>query len=117
MYPYQNQFMPNQQMMQQAVQIAQGFAGYQPPTMQIVKVNNRDEVNSFAMGPNSSVALFHSSQNIFYLKTTDEFGKATVSEFDFSPRKETATLGNMNVDDLKTMIANMINEMKGENNA
>lgn len=117
MYPYQNQFMPNQQMIQQAAQMAQGFAGYQPPTMQIFKVNNRDEVNSFAMGPNSSVALFHSSQNIFYLKTTDEFGKATVSEFDFSPRKESATLADMSVDDLKAMIAGMVSDMRGADNA
>lgn len=116
MYPYQNQFMPNQQMMQQAAQLAQGFSGYQPPTMQIFKVNNRGEVDSFAMGPNSSAALFHSSQNIFYLKTTDEFGKATVSEFDFSPRKKTATLADMSVDDLKAMIAGMMAEMKGADN-
>lgn len=117
MYPYQNQYLQNPQMMQQAAQLAQCFAGYQPPTMQIVKVNGRDEANSFAMGPNSSVALFHSSQNIFYLKTTDEFGKATVSEFDFAPRKESATLADMSVDDLKAMIAGMMSDMRGADNA
>ena len=40
------------------------------------------------MPPNSSVALFHESEDILYVKTTDGAGFPTIKTFRFEPYEE-----------------------------
>lgn len=68
--PYQNSLTGNSfQNLQQA--------------MQLIKVNGIDGAKAYAMSPNSSVALFHESENLMYIKTTDGAGFPTIRTFKF----------------------------------
>ena len=40
------------------------------------------------MAPNSAVALFHESEDILYVKTTDGAGFPTIRTFKFTPYEE-----------------------------
>ena len=74
-----------------------GFSmfGYQPtpqPTFQsmgqgqsLVKVSGIEGAKAFQMPPNSAVALFHESEDILYVKTTDGAGFPTIRTFKFQP--------------------------------
>lgn len=85
MYP--NPYGPNPQMMQQAAQAMQAMPayGYQPPSTAIVKVTGIDGAKAYQLGPNSSIALFDDSNDVFYLKTTDGAGFPTIRTFTFAP--------------------------------
>ena len=60
----------------------------QPQTQNIQYVNNRASVDSYQMGPNSSVILMDSNLPRFYTKHTDASGAATIKSFDFKETEE-----------------------------
>ena len=55
---------------------------------QLIKVNGIDGAKAFQMAPNSSVALFHESEDILYVKCTDGAGFPTIRTFRFTPYEE-----------------------------
>ena len=62
----------------------------QQPTYnsQLIKVSGLDGAKAYQMPPNSSVALFHESEDILYVKTTDGAGFPTIKTFRFEPYEE-----------------------------
>lgn len=52
---------------------------------QLVKVSGLEGAKAYQMGPNSSVALFHESEDILYVKSTDGAGFPTIRTFRFEP--------------------------------
>lgn len=52
---------------------------------QLIKVNGLEGAKAYQMGPNSSVALFHESEDILYVKVTDGAGFPTIRTFRFEP--------------------------------
>lgn len=66
-----------------------GFQSIPNPTYtgspQLVKVSGLDGAKAYQMPPNSSVALFHESEDILYVKTTDGAGFPTIKTFRFEP--------------------------------
>ena len=60
----------------------------QPPAQQLIKVSGLEGAKAFQMGPNSAVALFHESEDILYVKTTDGAGFPSIRTFRFTPYEE-----------------------------
>ena len=65
-----------------------GYSGYNPyqsrmPVDNIVKVPGEEGAKSYQMPPNSRVALFDTSEDRFFLKTTDGTGYPTMRRFRF----------------------------------
>lgn len=58
------------------------------PMNGLIRVTGIDGAKAYQMPPNSSVALFDSGQDIFYVKTTDGAGFPTIRAFAFSPIQE-----------------------------
>ena len=56
--------------------------------VQLVKVSGIDGAKAYQMPANSSVALFHESEDIMYVKTTDGAGFPTIRTFRFQPMEE-----------------------------
>lgn len=54
------------------------------PPEQIQYVNGRPSVESYQMGPNSSVILMDSERARFYVKKTDASGTSTIKAYDFT---------------------------------
>ena len=67
--------------------------GYQPiqQTQQLIKVNGIEGAKAYQMAPNSSVALFHESEDLLYVKMTDGAGFPTIRVFRFEPYDEPTT--------------------------
>ena len=61
---------------------------FQPQPVQLVKVSGIDGAKAFQMGANSAVALFHESEDIFYIKSTDGAGFPTIHAYRFEPIDE-----------------------------
>ena len=59
--------------------------GFNPPQTQLIKVSGLEGAKAYQMGPNSSVALFHESEDILYVKSTDGAGFPTIRTFRFEP--------------------------------
>ena len=72
--------------------------GYQTPVFQqlqfpsqqtqLTKVSGLDGAKAYQMAPNSAAALFHESEDIMYVKTTDGAGFPTIRTFRFEPIEE-----------------------------
>ena len=60
---------------------------------ELIRVTGFDGAKAYQMPPNSSVALFDSNEDIFYVKTTDGAGFPTIRAFRFTPM-ETQTPAN-----------------------
>ena len=60
----------------------------QPSGQSLIKVSGIDGAKAFQMAPNSSVALFHESEDILYVKTTDGAGFPTIRTFKFEPLED-----------------------------
>lgn len=60
----------------------------QNPVNNLVQVSGPESAKSYQMPPKSSVVMFHSDEPIFYLKTTDDSGFATLRTFEFSEKKD-----------------------------
>lgn len=67
--------------MPQPLQMMQG------PT-QLNRVPSIDAVKAFQMAPNSSGVFFLESEDIFYIKSTDGAGFATINSYKFEPLEE-----------------------------
>ncbi len=68
--------------------VPQQNAAQQASPSQLVKVSGIDSAKAFQMPPNSSAALFHESEDIFYVKSTDGAGFPTIRTFRFEPMDE-----------------------------
>ena len=55
-----------------------------------MKVSGLDGAKAYQMPPNSAAALFHESEDLFYVKTTDGAGFPTIRAFRFEPLEEPA---------------------------
>ena len=55
---------------------------------QLIKVSGLEGAKAYQLPPNSAVALFHESEDILYIKTTDGAGFPTIRQFRFEPIKE-----------------------------
>lgn len=69
--------------------------GYQPVnvgspgTQQLIKVSGLEGAKAYQMPANSAVALFHESEDLMYIKTTDGAGFPTIKAFRFEAVPET----------------------------
>lgn len=52
---------------------------------QLIRVSGVEGAKAYQMPPDSSVALFHESEDILYVKTTDGAGFPTIRTFRFEP--------------------------------
>ena len=57
----------------------------QPQAVQLTKVSGLEGAKAYQMPPNSSVALFHESEDLLYVKSTDGAGFPTIRTFRFEP--------------------------------
>ena len=66
---------------------AQDFQRQFAPTnqLQLIKVSGLEGAKAYQMPPNSAAALFHESEDILYVKTTDGAGFPTIRTFRFEP--------------------------------
>ena len=58
---------------------------FNTPRTQLIRVSGIDGAKAYQMPPDSSVALFHESEDIMYVKTTDGAGFPTIRAFRFEP--------------------------------
>ena len=58
------------------------------PTNNLLRVTGPESAKSYPIGANSSVVLFDANDAVFYLKTTDDSGFASIRTFDFVERTE-----------------------------
>ena len=58
---------------------------------QLIRVNGLDSAKAYPTTPNSTVALFDSNDDIFYIKTTDASNFPTIRKFRFTEETEVAT--------------------------
>ncbi len=86
-YSIMNQQMP----MQNGYQNPMQNYGNIPPINQLIKVSGIEGAKAYSMPANSSVALFHESENIMYVKTTDGAGFPTISAFKFEEINQDTT--------------------------
>ena len=63
----------------------QPFPLSQNSPQQLVKVSGLEGAKAYQMPPNSAAALFHESEDILYVKTTDGAGFPTIRTFRFEP--------------------------------
>ena len=59
-----------------------------PNQSNLLKVTGPESAKAYSIGPNSSVVLFDANDAVFYLKTTDDSGFASLRTFDFVERTE-----------------------------
>ncbi len=68
---------------------ANNFANVTPvpsePVNNLIRVTGIDGAKAYQMQPNSTVALFDSSEDLLYVKSTDGAGFPTIRTFSFSP--------------------------------
>ena len=55
----------------------------------IIRVTGMDGAKAYPMIPNSRVALFDDSRDVFYIKAADAGGYPTLAAYTFSPLQET----------------------------
>ena len=63
----------------------QPFPMMQNSPQQLTKVSGLEGAKAYQMPPNSAAALFHESEDILYVKTTDGAGFPTIRTFRFEP--------------------------------
>ena len=104
-YPPQQQFLQQQQTHQ--------------PTTELIKVSNIESAKAFQMTANSSQALFHENENIFYIKTTDGANFPTIRVFKFDEITQDNKLNQdyISRNELQEILTKFKAELKeGENN-
>lgn len=77
---------------------------------QIIPTKGFEGAKSYPLGPNSRVALFDDSENVFYVKSTDENGFPTIRVFDYTERLPEEDLKSITINDLKSIIKESIKE-------
>lgn len=76
---------------------------YNSPQMQQpydarIKVKGRNGAEAFWMPPNSHAVLFDEVEDVFYYKSTDAAGYASIMDFDFHPRAKVQQTSAMGAD-------------------
>ena len=56
------------------------------PVNNLLRVTGPESAKAYSVPPNSSVVLFDANEAIFYLKSTDDSGFATLRTFEFSEK-------------------------------
>lgn len=78
--------------------------------VQLTQVSGIEGARAYRMPPNSAVALFHASEDVMYIKTTDGAGFPTIRTFAFSEVEDRApekdALGEIKeaIEDVKQLI-------------
>lgn len=92
----------------------------QQPSNGLTRVTGMDGAKAFQMPPNSVVALFDDSSDIFYVKSTDGAGFPTIRTFDFFEHKQDLNVPkqSVNLDNFATKqelqtVQNQLEELKG----
>lgn len=92
--------------------------GWQYPVqqpLQLTQVSGMEGAKAYRMPPNSAVALFHASEDVFYVKTTDGAGFPTIRAFRFSEVDEPQERSEL--DEIREAIADvkqLIRESTGQ---
>lgn len=60
----------------------------QLPHYEVIKVNGKNGVDAFQMGPNSSILLLDETTNVVWLAQTDGAGYKTATPFTITPYEE-----------------------------
>ena len=60
----------------------------------LIRVTGMDGAKAYQMQPNSTVALFDSSEDIMYIKSTDGAGFPTIRTFGFAPIEQPTNQDN-----------------------
>lgn len=64
---------------------------FQPPSYgqsnNLIRVNGIEGARAYQMTPNGTVVLFDEGRDVFYLKTSDGGGFASIREFTFTEKK------------------------------
>ena len=60
----------------------------------LIRVTGMEGAKAYQMQPNSTVALFDSSEDIMYIKSTDGAGFPTIRTFGFAPIEQPTNQGN-----------------------
>lgn len=81
----------------------------QPVRDGLIRVTGMDGARAYQMPPNSAVALFDGSQDVFYVKTTDGAGFPTIRAYAFAPVQDQSQpqadyVTRAEFDELKEMI-------------
>lgn len=71
---------------------------FQQPVNNLLRVTGPESAKSFAAGPNSNVVMFHESEPVFYLKSTDDAGFASMRTFRYVEDEEPAGQAQPQVD-------------------
>ncbi len=77
----------------------------------LIQVTGMEGAKAYPLAPNSEVALFDSSRDVFYVKRTDAGGYPTIQAYQFAPMQEAAQTPEMEYvtraefDELKAMVA------------
>lgn len=85
-----------------------------PNTNNLIRVTGPESAKAYPLGPNSVVLLLDGNDPVFYIKTTDDGGFASMRTFDFTERvpevvdvkgelSEIDTSGFATKDDLETL--------------
>ena len=93
--------------------------GYQQPYggQGLIKVTGLEGARAYPMAPNSSVVLFDEGEDVFYFKTTDGAGYASIRVFEFTERiEQSPTAQFVTKDELKSLLEEIKNELKGAEN-
>lgn len=92
---------------------------YQQPlygqTNNLIRVNGIEGAKAYQMSPNGTVVLFDDNNDIFYLKTSDGAGFASIREFAFTEKKtpaESRTDDFMTKTEFETEIKKIREEIK-----
>lgn len=83
-YPYQGGYstaQPYQQRLNYMEQLQQ--ANNNTVMNNLVKVNGREGAQAYLMRPNSTMALFDTNEDVFYIKTSDGGGFSTIKAYKF----------------------------------
>lgn len=82
------------------------------PQNSLIRVNGMDGARAYQMAPRQTVALFDSSNDYFYIKTTDDAGFPTIRQFSFQEVSATSCTQNTNYvtqDEFKSLKAEIEN--------
>ena len=85
----------------------------QNQSQQIVSVNGMEGAKAYQMYPNSTVALFDSNNDIFYLKKTDGAGFATIRRFKFVEIGEEENKVSSDFEKRLSDLSKEVEELKG----
>ena len=110
---------PYQYQPQYAAQPYQPIYPYQPQQAQqqgnLVSVMGPESAKAYRMGPGSAMVLFDANEPVFYLKTTDDGGFASLRTFRFEEvQGERQEPGNTDLRQQVSDLASQVSELSGQ---